>query len=507
MEQKQLDRFWDLAKRKLAGIFDISVLEIIFEDVRIRDLDDESVTLVTDSGFKYNAINTKYREGVEEAFRQALGFSVRLYITFDGEPTDIEKLKRQIRDIKPSPDGEPPDFLFKNSKKKTDVPPSEQKTRPLTPEEDAELYPFREGEEPVSPLTKEYFLPKQKGSVFPASSFEYTFENFIVGSSNKFAHAACIAVTDHPASNFNPLFIYGQSGLGKTHLMYAVLNRIRRRSPGVNILYIRGEEFTNELVECISRSAMPEFRSKFRSCDVLLIDDIQFVAGKTSTQEEIFHTFNALYEDHKQIILTSDRPPKDIQTLEDRLKTRFEWGLIADIQPPDLELRIAILKKKCEANNLTLSDDILLFLAENLRSNIRQLEGVVKKLCATTFLTGEPVTMQIAHNCITSFMGSEEPVSVTIDRIFEAVESKFGVSKQDMVGTSRMKDIATARHVAVYLIRNVTDISLKNIGKLFNRDHTTVISSCETVERRMLSDTAYSLQVSELMKSLKNRKK
>ena len=503
MQQKQLDKFWDLAKQEMLKLLPVATIEIIFEDVRIRDLDDASVTLVTDSGFKYHAINTKYREATEKSFSRAVGWPVRLYLMFDGEPTDIEQLKRQIRDVPPS--DEPPAFLFKTAPKKPSAEPP--RMRSLTPEEDAEIYPFREGEEPVFPLTKEYFLPKPQGSVFPASSYEYTFENFIVGSSNKFAQAACVAVTNDPASNFNPLFIYGQSGLGKTHLMYAVINRIRKRSPGVNILYIKGEEFTNELVDSIKRGAMPEFRNKFRSCDVLLIDDIQFVAGKTSTQEEIFHTFNALYEDHKQIILTSDRPPKDIKTLEDRLKTRFEWGLIADIQPPDLELRVAILKKKCEESKLKISDEILLFLAENLRSNIRQLEGAIKKLTAVTFLTGDVVTMQMAQSCITEFMGNDEPPSVTIDRVFDLVEKKFGVPKSDIVGPRRTKDIATARHVAVYLVRNVTDISLNNIGKLFgDRDHTTLLNSCETVERRMLSDTTYNFTVSEMLKTLKNQK-
>ncbi|MBO5270883.1 MAG: chromosomal replication initiator protein DnaA [Clostridia bacterium] len=496
MKQTHLEILWERVKARLAEIYSRAIRELIFEDVRIRNIDDESVTLVTDSGFKYNEINTKYRDGVEKAFEEAIRFHVHLYLIFDGEPTDIERLTRQITDVS---EDDPPDFLFKPRSGKS-VP-----MRPLTPEEDAQIYPFREGEEPVTPLTKDYFLPKQQGSTFPASSYEYTFENFIVGSSNKFAQAACVAVTNDPASNFNPLFIHGQSGLGKTHLMYAVLNRIRKRSPGVNILYIKGEEFTNELVESIRRNTMPEFRAKFRSCDVLLIDDIQFVAGKESTQEEIFHTFNALYEDHKQIILTSDRPPKDIKTLEDRLKTRFEWGLIADIQPPDLELRVAILKKKCEENNLAMPQDILTFLAENLRSNIRQLEGVVKKLSAMTFLTGDIVTMQMAQACITEFVGSEEPVSVTIDRIFSLVEQKMGVSKADMVGPSRVKNVATARHVAVYLIRNITDISHPNIGRIFNRDHTTVMASCTTVERRMLSDTSFAFTVSEMLKSLKNK--
>ena len=499
MQQKQLDHYWDLAKEKMSRFFSAPTLEIIFEDVRIRDLDGESVTLVTDSGFKYNEINTRYREGVERAFEEAIGFPLHLYLMFDGEPTDIERLKRHIHETST---GEPPSFLFKtHSDKDTSAI---ETVRPLTAEEEKDLYPFRAGEEPVSPLTKEYFLPKQQGSIFPASSYEYTFDNFIVGSSNKFAHAACIAVSNDFTSNYNPLFIHGQSGLGKTHLMYAVLNRIRKRSPGVNILYIKGEEFTNELVNSIQSKTMPEFRAKFRSCDVLLIDDIQFVAGKESTQEEIFHTFNALYEDHKQIILTSDRPPKDMKTLEDRLKTRFEWGLIADIQPPDLELRVAILKKKCAENGLTVNDEILIFLAENLRSNIRQLEGVIKKISAFVFLTGETVTMQIARSFIAEFVGSEEPTSVTVDRIFSIVEQKLGVSKSELIGPSRTKNIVAARHVAVYLIRNVTDISLPHIGRIFNRDHTTVMSSCTAVERRMLSDSSYNFTINEMLKTLKN---
>ena len=477
---------WEITKRELSKVYSPDILDLIFGEVRITEFDDETVTLTTDSGFKYHMMTSKYKAELEKAFERGMGFPLRVTFRFDGNPTDIEKLQKQVRgDSLVSGDSEPPSFLFKNGGKKAD---------------DEDLLPLK-GDKP---LTKGDFLPKQQGSIFPASTYEYTFENFIVGSSNKFAHAACTAVADHPATNFNPLFIYGQSGLGKTHLMYAVINRIRNRMPGVNIQYIKGEEFTNQLIDSISRSAMPEFRNKFRNCDVLLIDDIQFIAGKTSTQEEFFHTFNALYEDHKQIILTSDRPPRDIKTLEDRLMTRFEWGLLADVQPPDLELRIAILKKKCESMNLTISDDILMFLAENLRSNIRQLEGVIKKLSAMTFVTGDHITMQEAQSCITEFMGSEEPVGVTVDRIFDAVEKRFGVSKEDMVGSRRTKDIATARHVAVFLIRQVTDMSLPNIGKLFNRDHTTVLSSCETVEKRMLSDPPYNLQVNELLKSMKN---
>lgn len=497
LKKSHYESIWDITKRELAKVYSPDILDLIFGEVRITEFDDETVTLTTDSGFKYHMMTTKYKEELEKAFERGMGFPLRVTFRFDGNPTDIEKLQKQILGgSSVSSNSNPPDFLFKNGSA------SKDKSSGITSFEEDDLLPFKQSDN--RPLTKGDFLPKQQGSVFPASTYEYTFENFIVGSSNKFAHAACTAVADHPATNFNPLFIYGQSGLGKTHLMYAVINRIRNRQPGVNIQYIKGEEFTNQLIDSISRSAMPEFRNKFRNCDVLLIDDIQFVAGKTSTQEEFFHTFNALYEDHKQIILTSDRPPRDIKTLEDRLKTRFEWGLLADVQPPDLELRIAILKKKCESMNLSLSDDILMFLAENLRSNIRQLEGVIKKLSALTFVTGDSITMQEAQSCITEFMGSEEPVGVTVDRIFAAVEKKFGVSKEDIIGSRRTKDIATARHVAVFLIRQVTDMSLPNIGKLFNRDHTTVLSSCETVEKRMLSDPPYNLQVNELLKSMKN---
>ena len=491
MEQKQMNRFWDLAKEVLAETLPSGTLDLIFEGVRIQDFNtrDMTVTLVTDSGFKYDSIDNKYRAAVEDAFLRSIGFKMQLLLAFDGEPTDLEKLKRQLTG-RDKEEHRPADILFRTQKSNFD-------------DQNDEV--FRTGKEIPAEITKDHFYPRSpSNSAFPASCYDYTFSNFIVGSSNKFAHAACSAVADHPATNYNPLFIYGPSGLGKTHLMYAVLNRIRENYPDVNILYIKGEEFTNELVESLKRSAMTQFRNKFRSCDVLLIDDIQFVAGKTSTQEEIFHTFNALYEDHKQIILTSDRPPREIKTLEDRLKTRFEWGLIADIQPPDLELRVAILKKKCETTGLKISDEILIFLAENLRSNIRQLEGVIKKISAMTFLTGDPVSMQTAQACITEFMGNEEPVSVTLDRIFAMVEKKFSVTKDDMIGTRRTKEIAAARHVAVYLIRNITDISLPKIGRIFNRDHTTVISSCEAVERRMLSDSSYNFLVSEMMKSLKN---
>jgi chromosomal replication initiator protein len=353
------------------------------------------------------------------------------------------------------------------------------------------------------------------GSTMPPFNFEYTFENFIVGSSNKFAHAACLAVADHPAQSgntsspdnplftYNPLFIYGPSGLGKTHLLYAITNKLRQKNNKIKVIYIKGEDFTNQMIDSLARQAMKEFRDKYRSCDVLLIDDIQFIAGKTSTQEEFFHTFNALYEDSKQIILTSDRPPREIKTLEDRLKTRFEWGLIADIQPPDLELRTAIIKKKADQVNVSIPDDVLSFLAENLRSNIRQIEGAIKKLGAMSFLSGNRITMEVARSCISELLGGEEPVTVTVDKIFTAVYKKYNIKREDIVSTRRTKDIAAARHVAVYLVRQITDMSLPNIGKIFGRDHSTILSSIDTVEKRMAQDGVFRAEIEEMSKEIR----
>jgi chromosomal replication initiator protein len=235
---------------------------------------------------------------------------------------------------------------------------------------------------------------------------------------------------------------------------------------------------------------------------VLLIDDIQFIAGKESTQEEFFHTFNSLFEENKQIILASDRPARDIKPLEDRLRNRFEWGLIADIQPPDLELRIAIIKKKAEQVNINLPDDVLMFLAENLRSNIRQIEGAIKKLGALTFLSGRKINMELAHSCISELLGGAEPTNVTVDKIFASIFKKYNIHREDILGTRRTKDITFARHVSIYLIRSITEMSYPNIGKMFNRDHTTIMSSYESVKKRMQDDNMFELEISEMRKDI-----
>jgi len=303
----------------------------------------------------------------------------------------------------------------------------------------------------------------------------YTFSTFIVGASNRFAQAASMAVAEAPAETYNPFFIYGGVGLGKTHLMQAIGNYIREQRPGLSVYYVSSETFMNELITSIQRGNTLEFRDKYRSKDILLIDDVQFLAGKESTQEEFFHTFNALYLAHKQIVLTSDRPPKQISTLEERLVSRFESGLVTDIQPPDLETRIAILHEKAELDGISIPNDVIHLVANSVTSNIRELEGSLVRLLAFSSLTGSEITVELAREVLSEFLGKPRgPVSVA--RIQQAVAETFGVPVERMKARGRASQIAHARQVAMYLARELTHLSLAQIGEQFGgRDHTTVL--------------------------------
>lgn len=311
---------------------------------------------------------------------------------------------------------------------------------------------------------------------------EYTFSQFIVGNSNKFAHAAALSVANQPAQFYNPLFIYGQSGLGKTHLLYAIAAVIRQNHPSYRIIYVKGEDFTNELVGAIQEGDVQNFRGKYRMADLLLIDDIQFIAGKERTQEEFFHTFNALYEAKKQIVLTSDRPPKEINTLEDRMKTRFEWGLLADIQPPDYETRMAIIQAKAQKIGFALPSDVVQIIAETLHSNVRQLEGTVKKIQALHNLMHQEITVELAKRAIEEVRGSDDELVPTPPKIIQAVANYYSIPVEQIVGSRRSKDTVQPRQVAMYLVRELTNYSLPEIGKVFSRDHTTVLHSINKIE-------------------------
>ena len=311
---------------------------------------------------------------------------------------------------------------------------------------------------------------------------QFTFDNFVVGPSNRFAHGAAIAVTNNPGQVYNPLFIYGPAGVGKTHLLYAIANGIRKNKADANIVYIKGDQFTNELIDAIKSGKNVEFRSKYREADLFLIDDIQFIAGKESTQEEFFHTFNKLYEEHKQIVMTSDRKPSDMLTLEDRLKTRFEWGLLADVQPPDYETRMAIIKKKAASLGLDLPDDVCNYIAVNVTNNVRQLEGTVKKILAYRDLNSMELSLENVTRGINDMFKSEGNALPTPALIISQVCKFYSVDEVVLRGSQKSKGIAEARQVAMYLIRKLTNLSLPDIGKEFGKDHSTVLYNIRKVE-------------------------
>lgn len=349
--------------------------------------------------------------------------------------------------------------------------------------------------------------PPASGNLFDGSTDQdYSFENFVVGSSNKFAHAASQAVASKPAGYYNPLFIYGGSGLGKTHLLYAICNEIRKNSPAANILFTKGEYMANELIEAIQKGQTMEFRAKYRQVDVLLIDDIQFISGKVSTQEEFFHTFDALHQANKQIVLSSDRPPREIATLEERLRTRFEMGLLADIQPPDLETRIAIIRRKAQLLDIPITDDIAEYIAGQLKSNVRQLEGAVKCMRAQYLLAGEQPTLVTAQNAIRDIRNDSQPVPITVERIINEVARTMTVTPEDIRSTKRSAPISQARQVAAYVVRSITGLPMKAIGEEFGtRDHSTIVYAIQKVESRMAKDSSFKGMVGDIIKNISEK--
>ena len=333
---------------------------------------------------------------------------------------------------------------------------------------------------------------------------KYVFDSFVVGNSNRMAHDASLAVAEEPAHAYNPLYLYGNSGLGKTHLMHSIGHFVLDKNPDAKVLYVTSETFTNELINSIQNNKMEEFRQKYRKIDLLMIDDIQFIAKKESTQEEFFHTFNALYESSKQIVISSDRPPKELKPLEERLISRFEWGLTVDVQSPDYETRIAILRKKAQRDHITVPDDVMAYIAKNIASNIRELEGALTRIVAFATLTNQDISISLAENSLKDIFSENAATPLTPDLIQQVVAEHYGIRVEDIQGSKKPKNIAFPRQVSMYLCRKLLDISLPKIGESFGgRDHTTVIHAISKIEKQMETDTALQKTLHQLEKEIK----
>ena len=441
-----------------------STFKLWFGDLSLVSLDENEAVFFTPTDLRKRILTSKFMSVIEETLEEIIGF--RVNISFVCPEDETKRLEREQAKI---------DLVLTDEQKREN-----------------------EARENIikSILTDE---GSEKKSVLE----EYTFDNFIEGASNKFAKAACLAVAQTPASDFNPLFIHGNSGLGKTHLLCAVINYMKVNSPNLKIVYKKCEDFMNELIDAISNSSTLEFKERYRGADVLLIDDIQFIAGKVATQEEFFHTFSYLYESNRQIILTSDRPPHEIKPLEDRIRTRFEGGLIADIQPPSAELRASIIKLKSKALGFTLENNLVDYIASRLHENIRQIEGVIKKLSAIRMMTGEEITKEKIDEVISVIDPGNVPPDILIEKTISSVSKFYGVDPADLKSSKRTDNVANARHVAIYIIRALTGKSYKEVGAVFSRDHSTVISSCDKVQTLIKTSNKYNSDIKNLMKEIK----
>ncbi|MBO4264944.1 MAG: chromosomal replication initiator protein DnaA [Clostridia bacterium] len=481
---------WEKVIELLEEKFSLPIMDLWFNCLYLGYLSDRYAVLISKEDYKRDIVQSKYCELISDCFKEVLGFDVMtiIYSTekYNGDVAPImNKIKSRMDSGLP---------LLVGLDSLSETAPSFQPGIPKTEEE-------LKNDENEAEIEPKYF--ETKGSSEDGIRSRYTFDNFIVGSSNNMAYGSCVAVSNNPARDYNPLFIYGNSGLGKTHLLYALTNALTKNFPDFRVVYIKGEEFLNELVDSITYKNTDAFRKKFRTVDVLIIDDIQFIANRPTLQEEIFHTFNELYENGKQIVFTSDRPPKDINPLEVRVRSRFEQGLIVDIQPPDLELRIAILKRKTQEMGISVPNEVLSFLGDKLDCNIRQIEGVIKKLRAATQISGKEITLELARNSINDIINGIEPVEVTVDKILAKTARKYGVSVEDIKGQKRNFEIAWARHVSIYIIRELTDMSYPALGKLFNRNHATAISSCNAVDEKRKESSSFDSEISDLINDIR----
>ena len=480
-----------------------TAIDLWFGKFKMVSLSTDKVVFASDSEMKRGIIADKYTDFLSEHVYNVIGFKPEVEIIVDVTLSPTTNQMRMIRNGESDASSEQSalqaeaknEFFFFDDEENYEEEENESENTSLVIEEQII------SEHLASAGGKSIHRSMEKKLSFNP---DYTFENFIVGSSNSLAHSGALAVAKTPGRKYNPLFLYGNSGLGKTHLMYAIANKVLERDPSMRVIYVKGEEFMNQLIDSLREKTTAEFREKYRKADMLLIDDIQYIAGKESTQYEFFHTFDALYEDHKQIIITSDKPPREMVTLEERIRSRFESGLVVDIQPPDFELRLAILQNKADQNNLVIPTDVLTYLAEKLQSNIRQIEGVIKKLGANHFLSGLPVTIEMVRSSVPEFMRDSESENDIVKRIVECVANRFNTTPEEIYGRRRNKDIKNARNVATKIIRDMTSLSLPKIGALMgNRDYSTVHSNLQAVENQIVEDPTLEATISEIVKEVK----
>lgn len=511
--ETEIIEFWEKLKDIVFASQQRTTTNYFFSKTNVIEFDisENRLVVICTSKYVFDVFTAK-KEEIENAYYNKFNFTLHLELLDDSVPVDAkvytdridkedrEEAERKAKERELAKEDfrkSHPEYFRDNEKK--NEPEETEKTTPYTPIDDdgIKYYDYREFEANGKTI--------RIGSTMSPFKPEYTFDTYLEGESNKFAKAACMAVATRPAAGYNPLFIHGASGLGKTHLLYAITSKIKEMYPQKKVMYITCEQFTNQMVKCLSLNAMQEFRELYRTRDVLLIDDIQFIEGKPSTQEEMFHTINAMIESGCQMIFTSDRSPNEMKELPNRLRTRFEWGLIADIQPPDLELRIAIFKSKAENKGLVINEDVILFLAENLRSNVRQIEGAINRFAARSFIMGMQgvIDMDYAKRCLPDLLGEDEPVSVTVDKVFAAVYDRYGISKEQLLSPVRTKDIAYARKIAIFLIKKKAGLSVTSISHMFGRDHSTITASLNDISAKQMTDARVMGDLNEFYGKLK----
>ncbi len=458
------------------GFSDLTI-ELWFSRINMEKLTPDTAYFSTDNNLVKDIVENKYVEFMRKELAEVLGFDVEIVI-LSCEKEPFEQQYTRLINKQES------DKILEVSKMLDGSAAATAKTE------------IQENSQPVSD-------DEDGADALVSPAMPYTFDSFVVGGSNNYAYKMAMSVAKKPARIANPLFLYGAPGLGKTHLLYAITNEIKKNNPDYNIIYTKGVDFTDEFVEAITNGTTILFREKFRNADVFLVDDIQFIADKKSTQEEFFHTYETLFEAGKQIIVAADRLPKDIKALAERLRSRFEHGIIADIQPPDLELRVAIAKRKAQHLGMQVPNNVLIYLGENIKDNIRQIEGALKKMRAMAYIQGTEVSMEHAKAVVSDILTAKS-AAVTPEKVITYVSQKYNIPFEDIVGMRKTDAIASARQIAVFLLRELTDMSHANVGKVFNRDHSTVISSVNKIKKRMMDDPAFEAEIDDMKKDLRS---